>query len=618
MCGIVGISKKKSQISVVNEVLQGLINLEYRGYDSSGIAILNGNGNIEIEKIVDGPRSLSGAKILKEQSFVAIGHNRWATHGKATIENAHPHKTEKVAVVHNGTIDNFSDLKLSLKHKDYKFLGESDTEVVSVLMTSYIDKGLTGEDAFLQTLQTVKGAFALCIIVDGEQNKLYFAKKYSPLLIGRNNENYCVASDVVAFPEWINEIAVLEDGDYGFIENGELILFNSQSEIKNIVFHNFSVQKETVGIGEYKTFMLKEIAEQSNVNAGIVNHYIDIDTKKIDFDIDIDLKNIESLHIVACGTSYYAGSVAGNYFEKYAKIPVYNYIASEFPYKESIDLYDKKTSLFVFISQSGETLDTINAIKKAQELGYQTIGIVNAKHTTITRLIKNIVYCRAGVEVSVASTKAFTAQLSVLIILALKMGISKNMINQIDYDSKINQMFTIGTIVASALKTLSVCEKISDTLIDVKGFIYLGRGICYGLALEGALKMKEISYIHAEGLSGGEMKHGPIALIDKDEAVIIMTHSGDPLLSKTRSTVQEAAARKGRIIIIADKKAIDTIKTDIDDSIVCHFIEIPDSDFFLYPIVAVIPLQFLAYFIATKLGRNVDKPRNLAKSVTVE
>jgi len=622
MCGIVGISKKIAQKSVTDEILQGLISLEYRGYDSSGIAILNQNSDIELEKVVDGPSAIKKTAMFEVDTFVGIGHNRWATHGKATIQNAHPHTTNKVALVHNGTIDNFSELKSGLKNKGYKFFGESDTEVISVLMTSHIDGGLggemAGEIAFLKTLNDLKGAFALAVIVAGEQNKLYFAKKHSPLLIGRGEGDYCIASDVVAFPKWVSEIAVLEDGDHGFIQNGILNILDEKSSVKILKFDKFTSDTESVGIGEYKTFMLKEIAEQANVNAGIVNHYIDIGSREIDLGVNIDFEGIESLHIVACGTSYYAGCVAGCYFEKYSRIPVNNYIASEFPYKAGIDLYDKKTSLFVFISQSGETLDTINAIKKAQELGYKTLGIVNAKHTSITRLIPDIIYCRAGTEVSVASTKAFTAQLTVLMIMALKMALLKKNIAKDDYLQKIDQLFTIGAVTAEALKTIGMADKIANDILDVKGFIYLGRGLCFGLALEGALKMKEISYIHSEGLSGGEMKHGPIALIDKDEAVVIITHSKDPLLSKTRSTVQEVAARKGRVIIVADKIAIEEIKTDIDDSIVAYFIELPASDFFIYPLISVIPLQFLSHFVATGLGRNVDKPRNLAKSVTVE
>ncbi|CAF3788908.1 unnamed protein product [Rotaria magnacalcarata] len=581
MCGIVGIIKQNSDLSVANEVLAGLVNLEYRGYDSTGVAILNSDKLIDVEKKCDAPSAMGKEELFKHSSSVAIGHNRWATHGKATIQNAHPHVTKKVALVHNGTIDNFSELKTALKNKKYQFFGESDTEVISVLMTSHLDEGMSGEQAFVKTLSEIKGAFALGVIVANEQNKLYFAKQNSPLLIGKNDTGFCVASDVVAFPLWVNYLIILEDGDYGFIED-------------------FVDDNEKSVIGEYKTFMLKEIAEQATVNGGIINHYIDIKTNNIELGVDINWKEIESVHIVACGTSYYAGTVAGYYFEKYAKIPVYTYIASEFPYRDR------------------ETLDTINAIQKAQELGYKTLGVVNAKHTTITRLIKNIVYCRAGTEVSVASTKAFTAQLTVLLTILLKISIDKGLISRDDYKNIIDEMFTIGGLTANALKTADSVEKIANSILDIKGLIYLGRGMCYGLALEGALKMKELSYIHAEGLNCGEMKHGPIALIDGNEAVVIITHFRDPLLNKTRSTVQEVAARKGRIILIADKKAIEEIKSDIDDTIVFYSIEIPESSFFTYPLLAVIPLQFLAHFVATGLGRNVDKPRNLAKSVTVE
>ncbi len=618
MCGIVGIIKQKSESGVAKDILNGLIKLEYRGYDSSGVAILNDKQKIEVIKVVDGPSVMLNNEFFEKSSCIAIGHNRWATHGKATPENAHPHVTDKVAIVHNGTIENFAELKMQLKQKNYHFNGESDTEVVAVLLTSYLDSGISGDEAFLKTLSQIKGAFALAIIIASEPKKIYFAKQHSPLLIGSNNYDYCLVSDAVAFPAWINKVAIFEDGDYGFIEDQKLHVWNSEKISKNMNLKDFVSDNVSISIGEYATFMLKEIAEQAVVNAGIINHYIDIKSHNIDLQVDIDWKIIKSLHIVACGTSYYAGTVAGYYFEKYAKIPVYTYIASEFPYRDSIDLFDKNSSLFIFISQSGETLDTINAIEKAQKLGYKTLGVVNAQHTTITRMIKNIIYCRAGVEVSVASTKAFTAQLTVLLTIALKISFENNNISSEFYKNNINEMFNIGSITAMALKTLDQVKKIANNILEVKGMMFLGRGVCSGLALEGALKMKELSYIHAEGLNCGEMKHGSIALIDASEAVIIITHSQDPLLSKTRSTVQEVAARRGKIILLADKEAIDQIKADIDESVVLYSIEVPDCSFFMYPLIAIIPLQFLAHFVATGLGRNVDKPRNLAKSVTVE
>jgi len=615
MCGIVGIVSKNN---VVPKILVGLKKLEYRGYDSAGVALINGDNIHSIKK--QGKIINLEAAISKNKKFsanIGIGHTRWATHGKPSEENSHPHLSDNVAVVHNGIIENYQALKEKLKKTGVKFLSQTDTEVIPHLISFYFKQSNDKKQAVILALKDLHGAFALGIVFRGEENFMAVAKKGSPLLIGfgegeNAGENY-TASDYFALDNLTSKVSYLEDGDVAFLTADSVEIFDAsgiaaQRTIKNMEKDIGKVSKEN-----YQHFMQKEIFEQPRVVQDIIDNYISPERGKIVLpNFPFDLKAIDKITIIACGTSYYAALVGKYLIEYLAKINVEVDIASEFRYRGAA-FYGN--NLNIFISQSGETADTIAALKYAKEHNQKTLGIVNVAQSNMAYLADAIIRTIAGPEIGVASTKAYIAQLTVLILFALELASNKQTID----DETKQAMIAILTKIPHKMR-----ESLSDqNLTKIKGvakfiskyhsLIYMGRGVSYPNALEGALKLKELSYINAFGIASGELKHGTIALIDKNMPIIAIAPSTD-LFEKSASNIEEVVARGGKVILIGNEEGIDELKGVIFKSITLPKIEnIIDE-----ALLAVIPTQLIAYYTAIYKGNDVDQPRNLAKSVTVE
>ena len=610
MCGIIGCLKNDN--SAVDDVISILKKLEYRGYDSAGIAILDVDDNLHVKKAVGKIANL-GTEVKKEKDFksnIAIGHTRWATHGKVCIENSHPHYTDKVAVVHNGIIENYQEIKNDLESKGYVFKSQTDTEVVAILITYYLENGLDIKKAFQETISKIEGGYAIVVMFKGQKNFLAFAKFGSPLVIGKsvNNDIY-ISSDVNVLAEYAEDECYLQDGEFGFCNNDNIEIFDKNGK-KEPVFQKINKEFGSYDMGNFETFMLKEIMEQPDVIGRIVNHYFDVKNNVFRFPkFNFDWKNVNEINIVACGTSYHAGLTAGYYFEKYAGINVNCHVASEFKYR---DFNFRKNGVFIFISQSGETADTISALKLAKENNQYIVSLVNTPHSNIDKLSDTSLYCYAGVETGVASTKAFTAQLSILIMLALNIGIEKNIIQQKQTDFLIQTLLSLTNDMAKVLKLKSKAEEIAKKIIDVRNIMVVGRNVSYGIALEGALKIKELTYIPTDAVASGELKHGSIALID-DKTPVIVVAIPDHTFQKTCSNIEEILARGGKVIMLSDENGFDAFKDRVFDGVV-----LPDVDNFVAPLLYVIVLQFISYYMARRLGNDIDKPRNLAKSVTVE
>jgi len=597
MCGIVGYIGNKKASGIL---LNGLSALEYRGYDSAGIALLN--DSIEVIKVKGKVADLVSACLsagIELNSTIGIGHTRWATHGKPSKENAHPHATKDFALVHNGIIENFKEIDDFLMKEGYKKSSSTDTETI-LLLIDYYSKTLSTFEALKKAVSVLKGSFAIALIHLGEK-KIYATKKESPLLIGLKDDELFLASDLSAFLEHTKQFVVLEENDIAILEkNGTYEIYNDGNRVERLV-KSVDWNLQTAQKGGFKHFMIKEISEEDEALANTI--YAHIQSDKIELDIDEDLlRNVKKITIVACGTSYYAGLTSKYFFEDLLSIPVNVEIASEFRYSKPIF---SDNNIFIAISQSGETADTKESLNLAKELGIKTISIVNVQESTISRLSDYVLYTLAGPEISVASTKAFVCQLAMLYLLALKIAQLKG----IDVNNYIKELNSIPQILKSEFNRLnSEVEKIAKKYSYVKNFIYLGRGLSYPLALEGALKLKEISYIHAEGYPAGELKHGPIALIDKNTPTFVIAPGIEPFYSKTVSNANEVKARDGKVILLSEKNS------DIADD----FIESPKVSYFFSAFVNIVPLQLFAYHIANILGNDVDQPRNLAKSVTVE
>lgn len=609
MCGIVGYIGDKSAADII---FKGLEKLEYRGYDSAGIAVVADN-KLDIRRSVGKLCNLK--ELLKKQPLRAnlgIGHTRWATHGKPSEENAHPHTdpAKSVVIVHNGIIENYIELKAKLKGGSKKFKSETDTEVIAHLIKHYYKDDLL--KAVQRTLKDVKGSYALGIVCKDEPETLVCARYDAPLIIGiGKNENF-IASDIPALLPYTRNMVFLENGDIAKITKKEIKIFNAlgkqvKREMKNIKWDALMAEKDG-----YKHFMLKEIFEQTRTIEDTLRGRIYPEEGKVYIE-EVKLKkqfieNISKIYIVACGTSYHAGLVGKFLFENFAKIPTEVDIASEFRYREPI--LDKNT-LTIFISQSGETADTLAALRLAKSKGCQTLAICNVVGSSISREANHVTYTHCGPEIGVASTKAFTGQLTALYILALDWAAKRKSIPKADLRKYINELWEIPLKVGEFLKNSSSVYKIAKQFFSKRDFLYLGRNVNYPIALEGALKLKEISYIHAEGYAAGEMKHGPIALIDESMPIVAIAVSGK-VYEKMISNMAEAKARGATIIIVTDKKDKNIKK--ISD----YQINIPVVNEFISPLLSVIPLQLLAYYVAVFLGCDVDQPRNLAKSVTVE
>ena len=609
MCGIIGLISDKE---VSSTLLEGLKRLEYRGYDSSGIATINNN---KIERV----RSKGNLSFLEEKLLsislpgnIGIGHTRWATHGTPEEKNAHPHITDKVAVVHNGIIENNNQLRNQLVESGVEFSSDTDTEVVCHIITSYINSGLSSYDSIRATMNDIKGTYALGILVASDPSKLYAVRGGSPLAIGSSkNENY-IGSDTYSLSAYSDNITYLKDGDIAIIESNSYNIFD-QSDV--IVHRDRQSIIESVSLSEkgiFKHFMSKEIHEQPEVIGKSLANYINMDNGTLDIpNLPYDLASISNVTLVACGSSYYAGLISRDWFEKFTNVKVDVEIASEFRYREPpMD----SNGLTIFISQSGETADTLAALRHCKSLGQRTISIVNVGDSSMCRNSDASLKIYAGPEIGVASTKAFTCQLGVLACLAIKIGVSNGSLNQDQEKEYVQSLLTIPRLISNTLDKEDEIVDLAHDLSNITTTLYLGRGQMYPVAMEGALKLKEISYVHAEGYPAGEMKHGPIALLEKDLPVFMMAPS-NRLYEKTISNLNEVIARDASVILLTDEEGLNNIgylKNKVKTFIV------DETDIISAPFVYTLPNQLIAYHIALLKGTDVDQPRNLAKSVTVE
>jgi glucosamine--fructose-6-phosphate aminotransferase (isomerizing) len=609
MCGIVGYVGKSSSLQLL---VDGLKRLEYRGYDSAGIAFQNGKG-LEIYKIKGKLKDLQ--QILPDPSpaiYVGLGHTRWATHGAPSTVNAHPHQAGGIAVVHNGIIENYREIRSLLEADGHRFLSETDTEVVPQLISRYLKQGLPIREAIRSAIRQLRGTYALGILSESSPNTLFAVRKGSPLVLGIGSEAFYFASDIPAILPYTRQFLYLDDGQICTITGSDLDIRDLESDAV-ISYQGRMVEIEwTPEMAEkcgHDYFMHKEIFEQPQAIRATIGERLN---DPLGFVSDLRLylqrkSDVQKLHIVSCGTSYHAALVGKYMIESIAHIPVTVDIASEYRYRNPII---ESGTLFVAITQSGETADTLAAQREAKRRGARTLTICNSVGSSSTREADAVLYTRSGPEIGVASTKTFTSQMAALCLFALGMAMGKNCLNRQEAETIKAHIFEIPALIEKTLSMDAEIRALAGTLSYAKDFLYLARGINYPLALEGALKLKEISYIHAEGYPAGEMKHGPIALIDKGLPVVVIAPSND-LFEKVFSNIEEVKARGGRVIAVTD--APEVLKGKADD-----IIQVPPTYPLLTPFVNVIPLQLLAYHIGVLRNCDVDQPRNLAKSVTVE
>jgi len=608
MCGIVGILGRGA---VAEQLVDSLKRLEYRGYDSAGVATLEGD-RLERRRAEGKLRNLE-TRLKNEplSGHVGIGHTRWATHGKPTESNAHPHATDNVAVVHNGIIENFRELREMLEKHGAKFASDTDTEVVAHLVNSYLLKGASPQEAVKASLPQLRGAFALAFLFRGHRDLMIGARRGSPLAVGHGDGEMYLGSDAIALAPFTDSISYLEDGDWVVLTRNSGVIYDAQNVRVDRDVLKSGASSFLVDKANYRHFMAKEIHEQPEVVGHTLARYVDIaaDRVMLPLKLPFDFKNIQRISITACGTASYAGYIAKYWFERLARVPVELDVASEFRYREAPL---RKGDLAIFISQSGETADTLAALRYAKSQGSHTLSVVNVPSSTIARESETVLPTLAGPEIGVASTKAFTCQLMVLAALAIEAGRRRGELSAEQETELVHRLVEIPRLMSAALATEPQIEKLARELSKSSDVLYLGRGTSYPLALEGALKLKEISYIHAEGYAAGELKHGPIALIDENMPVVVIAPY-DQVFEKTISNMQEVAARGGAIILMTDAKgaAEATIKSLVT-------IVLPDMGAIFAPMVYAIPVQLLAYHTAVVMGTDVDQPRNLAKSVTVE
>jgi glucosamine--fructose-6-phosphate aminotransferase (isomerizing) len=607
MCGIVGIVGKGK---AVPRLVDGLKRLEYRGYDSSGIATLV-DGRIERRRAEGRIAQLEDLLVRDPLGgSTGIGHTRWATHGAPNETNAHPHATESVAVVHNGIIENFSELKAELEAKGRKFATETDTEVVAHLLTVLLAEGKSPEQAMAASLHRFHGAFALAVIFTGSPDLLMAARRGSPLAVGYGDGEMFVGSDALALAPLTKKISYLDDGDWVVLHAAGAQVYDQNDKKVERVVKETEMSGALIGKGNFQHFMQKEIFEQPAVIGDTLRSYVNPATRYVSLPkMPVDLATLPRVQIVACGTSYYSASVGRYWIERLARLPCDVDIASEFRYRDPIL---EKGGMSMFVSQSGETIDTLSALRHAKAQGQKIASIVNVPESSMARESDVVLATHAGPEIGVASTKAFTTQLAVLASFAFAAARERKTLDGAQLRKLANAIYEVPEKVSAVLATDGRIREAAEIVAKARDVLYLGRGTSYPIAMEGALKLKEISYIHAEGYAAGEMKHGPIALIASDVPVIILAPT-DEWFEKTASNVQEVRARGGQVVLFADRKGIDKL-----GSLAVAAIELPDSDPFVTPILYSIPVQLLAYYVALIKGTDVDKPRNLAKSVTVE
>lgn len=607
MCGIIGIIGTQE---VAPQLLDALKRLEYRGYDSAGIATL-------IDGVIDRRRAEGKLKNLearlKEQPLdgvIGVGHTRWATHGVPNEKNAHPHATDRVAIVHNGIIENYRELRDEVVAAGHTLASDTDTEVIAHLITHYLEDGLAPREATAKALKRLEGAFALGIVFAGEHDLMIGARRGSPLAVGLGDGEAYLGSDALALAPLTNRIIYLEDGDWVVLTRDSVEVFDEADRPVNREERRTELSGAAIGKGGYRHFMLKEIYEQPQVIGDTLASYVNPADRTVTIpDLPCDLAAVPKVTLIACGTSYYACLTAKYWLETVARVPVEVDIASEFRYRAAAM---PEGGLAVFISQSGETVDTLAALRYAAEQRQTIVSIVNVPESAIARESDLVLRTKAGPEIGVASTKAFTTQLTVLACLAIATARARGAIDRAEEGRLVGALTEVPARAAEILNHDEHLAEIAHSVAEARDVLYLGRGTSYPIALEGALKLKEISYIHAEGYAAGEMKHGPIALIDETVPVIVIAPA-DGLFEKTASNIQEVAARGGRVIAVTDTAGAKRLG-DLAEATVA----LPAVDPFVAPILYAIPVQLLAYHVAVIKGTDVDQPRNLAKSVTVE
>ncbi|MCH1541711.1 MAG: glutamine--fructose-6-phosphate transaminase (isomerizing) [Alphaproteobacteria bacterium] len=608
MCGIIGVIGKGD---VTQSIFDGLKRLEYRGYDSSGIAIVS-DGNI-ISRRAEGKLEALRARLTAKpfSGTIGIGHTRWATHGPATKANAHPHRGERVAVVHNGIIENYKELKESLIADGVSFSSDTDTEVIAHLFSKKLNDHDDIRQAAAQTFAALEGAYAIALIIDGNEDEIVVARKGSPLALGHGDGEMYLGSDAFALAPFTNRVCYLKDGDWAVMHrDGAEIFTLGQDDAVERRIETVDASAAMVDKGNYRHFMMKEIHEQPEVLSRTFGQYIDPEARGVLLPAnELDFSKINRVILVACGTAYFAAQVGRNWIERYSRIPASIDIASEFRYR---DAPMDKDCLAVFVSQSGETADTLAALQHCKAHGLQTIGVVNVPESSITREVDLTFPTYAGPEIGVASTKAFTAQLGALASLAIGLGRIKGTIDA-DEEARLSDLLlTTPRLANDVLAREGQIEEIAKGFTDYSSALFIGRNTMWPLALEGALKLKEISYIHAEGFAAGELKHGSIALVDETVPIITIAPD-DALFEKTVSNMHEVLARGGKVIMLGSEAGIEKAGEGCMATI-----KLPVLDPFITPILYALPLQLLAYYAAVAKGTDVDQPRNLAKSVTVE
>src|SRR5271166_1395556 len=607
MCGIVGVLGTGP---VAGSIVEALKRLEYRGYDSAGVATLE-NGKLARRRAEGKLKNLEAKLAAAPLSgSIGIGHTRWATHGKPTENNAHPHASPRLAVVHNGIIENFKALREELAAKGYVFETQTDSEIAAFVVEDELANGKSPADAVHAALKRMRGAFALVYLFEGEDDLLIGARQGAPLAVGYGEGETYLGSDALALAPFTDRVAYLEEGDW-------VVATRSGADIRDASGAKVQrrVQRSPAGSllaekGNYRHFMAKEIHEQPEVVGHTIAHYVDMAAMRLKpFAWPVDPMALARISIVGCGTAYMAGLIGKYWIERFARLPVEIDVASEYRYREAPV---ERNGLTIVISQSGETADTLASLKYVKEHGSKTVGVVNVPASSIARVTDVAAPTLAGPEIGVASTKAFTCQLSVMAVLAIGLGRARGAIDESTEASLLAELVATPGLLAQALKLEPAAEKLARAIAHARDVLYLGRGTSYPVALEGALKLKELSYIHAEGYAAGELKHGPIALID-DAMPVVVIAPRDAVFEKTVSNMQEVAARGGRLILIGEKHAAEEAAVAIE-----HFLAMPDMGTNFAPIVYAAPIQMLAYHTAVIMGKDADQPRNLAKSVTVE
>jgi glutamine---fructose-6-phosphate transaminase (isomerizing) len=607
MCGIVGIVGEKN---VVDRIIGSLYRLEYRGYDSAGVATIN-DGKINIRKVAGKINVLDTEVANKPMSgTIGIGHTRWATHGLPNTQNAHPHQVGNLVVVHNGIIENHNELREKLSKGGQKFESDTDTEVIAALIHFHSTKGLGHLESVKAAFQELEGAFAVGVMFADNDNLMIGMKKGAPLAVGVGKSEMFLGSDALALSPFTDRLVYLDDDEIAVLYKTEYKILTKDGILVERPVKKIANDVNVVGKGDFEHFMLKEIYEQPNVVSKAFNHYYDKSKNKFNFEkLDINWNQIERIYIVACGTSFHAAMLAKYWFETFARIPVEIEIASEFRYR---NIVFAKNSLAFFISQSGETADTLAALKFCKEHGVKTAALVNVIESSIANTADYAMPIMAGFEIGVASTKAFSAQALLLGMLCMQAAYDRKNIDEKVYNKEIFGLHELPTLISEVLELSDGIKTLAASVSEANSMIYIGRGTSYAIALEGALKLKELSYIHAEGIASGELKHGPIALVDEKLPIVVISPS-DELFGKTSSNVYEVYSRSGNIIAFCDKDGAAEFK-----KLTTNIVVLPKAGAITRPILYAIATQLLAYHMAVVLGKNVDQPRNLAKSVTVE